>query len=72
MGKVLRLEVSDEVLNPDGALDVGKARPLMMVGGQRGMRFCTALDLERFEPFGAMFPDGRDPLEKLYGSQARP
>jgi flavin reductase (DIM6/NTAB) family NADH-FMN oxidoreductase RutF len=66
MGKVLRLEVSDLVLDADGALDVEQAAPLMMVGGKKGMRFCSAVDLQRFEPFGAMFPDGKDPLEKLY------
>lgn len=66
MGKVLRLEVSDDALTPDGTLDLERARPLMMVGGKKGMRFCTALDMGRFEPFSAMFPDGNDPLENLY------
>ncbi len=66
IGKVLRLEVSDDVLDADGALDVERAAPLMVVGGKKGMRFCSAVDMDRFEPFGAMFPDGKDPLEKLY------
>jgi flavin reductase (DIM6/NTAB) family NADH-FMN oxidoreductase RutF len=66
VGKVLRLEVADDVLTADGTLDVDKAKPLMMVGGKKGMRYCTIMDIDRFEPFGAMFPDGKDPLAKLY------
>ncbi|MHC1745080.1 MAG: hypothetical protein AB9873_18910 [Syntrophobacteraceae bacterium] len=66
MGRVQRPEVSDDALTPDGTLDLERAKPLMMVGGKKGMRFCTALDINRFEPFGAMFPDGRKPFEKLY------
>lgn len=68
MGKVLRLEVSDDVLTSEGTLDLERAKPLMMIGGKKGMRFCTAVDIDRFEPFGAMFPDGKDPMEKLYSS----
>ena len=64
MGKVLRLEVADEVLTPDGGLDVQKARPLMMTGSKKGMHFCTVTDIKHFEPFGAMFPDGKDPIAK--------
>jgi len=66
MGKVIRLEMADEVLTDDGDLDAAKARPLMMTGSRKGMHFCTVKDLERFEPFSAMFPDGRDPLGKKY------
>jgi flavin reductase (DIM6/NTAB) family NADH-FMN oxidoreductase RutF len=66
VGKVLRLEVADEVLTPEGALDVEKAGPLMMIGGKKGMRYCTIKDTGAFEPFGAMFPNGKDPLEKMY------
>ena len=66
MGKLVRLEVADEVLTKDGELDTAKARPLMMTGTRKGMNFCTVTDLDRFEPFGAMFPDGRDPLKKQY------
>ena len=66
MGKVIRLEVSDEALSDAGDLDVAKARPLMMTGSRKGMNFCKVMDLERFEPFGAMFPDGRDPLGRKY------
>ena len=62
MGKVLRLEVADEVLTPDGGLDIQKARPLMMTGSKKGMHFCTVTDIKHFEPFGAMFPDGKDPI----------
>ncbi len=66
VGKVLRLEIADEALTRDGVLDVEKAKPLMMVGGNKGMRYCTVVDLDRCEPFGAMFPDGADPLAPLY------
>jgi hypothetical protein len=66
MGKVVRLEVADEVLTDDGDLDAAKARPLMMTGSRKGMHFCTVKDLDRFEPFSAMFPDGPDPLGKKY------
>ncbi len=66
VGKVLHLEVSDDVLTPEGALDVDKARPLMMVGGNKGMRYCSVLDTGQFDLIGAMFPNGKDPLEKLH------
>lgn len=67
MGRVVRLEVDDAVLDAKGAFDVAKARPLMMAGTRRGMQFCTLSDIDHFEPFSAMFADGRDPLEKQYG-----
>lgn len=66
MGKVLRLEVADGVLTDQGDLDVSKARPLMMTGSRKGMNFCTVADIDCFEPFGAMFPDRKDPLEEKY------
>jgi len=65
-GKVIRLEVSDKALKPNGDLDIQKAAPLMMTGAENGMRFCTVMDIGRFEPFSAMFPDGKDPLQKQY------
>ncbi len=71
MGKLLRLEVADEVLNSNGGLDVQKARPLMMTGSKKGMHFCTLTDIEVFEPFGAMFPNGEDPLAKKYRDSFR-
>ena len=64
VGKVLRIEVADDVLRPDGSLDAEKARPLMMMSGEKGMGFCTVCDINKFEPFSAMFPDGRDPLAR--------
>jgi flavin reductase (DIM6/NTAB) family NADH-FMN oxidoreductase RutF len=67
LGRVLRLEVSDEVLDGEGALDVSKANPLMMTGSRKGMNYCTVRSLGRNEPFCAMFPDGRDPLAGMYG-----
>ncbi|SHF17594.1 NADH-FMN oxidoreductase RutF, flavin reductase (DIM6/NTAB) family [Desulfacinum infernum DSM 9756] len=66
VGKVLRLEVADEVLNATGELDVAKARPLMMTGSRNGMHFCTLTDIGEFHPFGAMFPNGKDPLAGKY------
>jgi flavin reductase (DIM6/NTAB) family NADH-FMN oxidoreductase RutF len=66
VGKVVRLEVADSCLDEAGGLDIQKARPLMMSGSQKGMHFCTLKGIDRFEPFGAMFPDGNDPLHKRY------
>jgi flavin reductase (DIM6/NTAB) family NADH-FMN oxidoreductase RutF len=66
MGKVVRFEVADDVLTDDGDLDVAKARPLMMTGTRKGMNFCTVTDINCFEPFDAMFPDGADPLSQKY------
>lgn len=66
VGQVIRLEVADEVLDKDGALDVGLASPLMMTGNTRGMNYCTIQNLNREDPFGAMFPDGKDPLAGEY------
>ena len=66
VGQVLRLEISDEVLAPDGSLDVDKAKPLMMTGLGKGMNFCTVRGLDRFEPFSAMFKNGRDPYQTRY------
>jgi flavin reductase (DIM6/NTAB) family NADH-FMN oxidoreductase RutF len=66
MGKVVCLEVADDVYESNGRCNVKKARPLMMIGSDTGMHFCTIEELDRFESFGAMFPDGKDPLEKMY------
>jgi flavin reductase (DIM6/NTAB) family NADH-FMN oxidoreductase RutF len=66
VGQVVHLEVADQVYLPDGSLDLGKARPLMMAGSNRGMKYCTAKEIGKFEPFGAMFPEGQDPLADKY------
>ena len=66
MGKVVHLEVDDQAMGDDGALDLESARPLMMTGSNKGMHFCRAVDTGRFEPFSAMFPSGRDPLGGKY------
>jgi len=66
IGQVLRLEISDDVLAPDGSLDVTKARPLMMTGLRKGMNFCTLQDINCFEPFSAMFESGKDPFAGKY------
>ncbi len=66
VGQVKRLEVSDSVLKSDGSLDVGKACPLMMVGGYHEMNYCTVVEVGKRDPYGAMFPDGKDPLASMY------
>lgn len=66
MGRVVHLEVADAVLTSDGVLNIEKARPLMMTGGDKGMNFCTVTGIDQFEPFSAMFPNGRDPLDQKY------
>ena len=70
-GKVLRLEIADDALNPDGTLNVSKAKPLMATGGKKGLNYGTIMDLGRKDSFGAMFPDGKDPLEGLYEEKTR-
>jgi flavin reductase (DIM6/NTAB) family NADH-FMN oxidoreductase RutF len=67
VGQVVHLEVADAVYLPDGSLDLNKAKPLMMAGSNKGMKYCTAVPTGGFEPFGAMFPDGKDPLAGKYG-----
>lgn len=66
LGKVLRLEVVDELIRPDGSLDIEKAKPLMMTGSKKGMHFSTVTGIDRFEPFSAMFPDAGDSLAGKY------
>ncbi len=70
IGKVLRLEVVDELMRPDGSLDIEKARPLMMTGSRKGMHFASVTGIDRFEPFSAMFPDGKDPLAAKYADES--
>jgi flavin reductase (DIM6/NTAB) family NADH-FMN oxidoreductase RutF len=65
MGKILRLEVDDGVCS-DGNWDVKKARPLMMTSSKKGMSYCTVEELGIYESPGAMFPDGKDPMAKMY------
>jgi flavin reductase (DIM6/NTAB) family NADH-FMN oxidoreductase RutF len=66
VGQVVHLEVADAVYLPDGSLDLDKAKPLMMAGSNKGMKYCTAVPTGGFEPFGAMFPDGKDALAGKY------
>jgi flavin reductase (DIM6/NTAB) family NADH-FMN oxidoreductase RutF len=66
VGKVLRLEVDDRVLDDDGNLDVGKARPLLITGKKGAMNYCTAVDLDSQASFAAMFTDGKDPFGDKY------
>jgi len=68
MGKVLRLEVDDAFVGPDGSLNIDKAEPLMMTGSKTGMHFCTVRGIDRFEPFSAMFPKGKDALVEKYNN----
>lgn len=62
IGKVLRLEVKDGVLDENHRLDPLLANPLMMTGSKTGMHFCTIRETSGFEPFAAMFPTGVDPV----------
>lgn len=66
LGRVVCLEFDDACLDADGGLDPAKARPLMMLQNNRGMRFVTITDLGAFQPYGAMSADGLDPLAVLY------
>lgn len=67
IGKVLRLEIDDNVIGPNNQLNTGLAKPLMMTGSNKGMHFCTIKDTKGFEPFDAMFPEeSEDPLGKKY------
>jgi flavin reductase (DIM6/NTAB) family NADH-FMN oxidoreductase RutF len=66
LGQVVRLEISDDVLAPDGSLDVSKAQPLTMTGLGKRMNFCTLQEINHVESFGAMFENGKDPLAHKY------
>ena len=67
IGEVVHLEVDEDCLDKEyGVLDLEKVKPLMMLESDKGMHFCTIEDLDKFETFGAMFPDGKDPLEWMY------
>jgi len=67
LGKVVHLEVEDDIFNKeDGSWDVEKAKPLMMTGSDSGMHFCTVNNIGKFEPYGAMFESGKDPLSWMY------
>lgn len=66
MGKVVHLEIDDTVNGQDGSLDTEKARPLFMTGSNTAMHYCTIADTGKLDSFGAMFPDRKDPLEKMY------
>ena len=66
-GKVVHLEVEDNIYDKEsGSWDIEKAKPLMMTGSDSGMHFCTVNDTGKFEPYGAMFKNGKDPLERMY------
>jgi len=62
VGQVLRLEVRDDLVNQQGGLDLAKAQPLLASLDREGVRWATARDLGKGEPYGAMFPNGQDPL----------
>lgn len=67
IGKVIHLETDDDLYNhKSGSWDLEKAKPLMMTGSDMGMHFCTIKDINKFEPYGAMFKDGKDPLSRMY------
>ena len=60
MGKVLRLEVADEVLTTEGALDVSKAKPLIMNSSRGGMHLSTLTSTGQIQPFSAIFPNSKE------------
>jgi len=64
MGKVLRLEVDDNVLNPDESLNLEKARPLMMTGNRQKMSYSTLTETGISDLFSSMFANGKDPVIK--------
>jgi flavin reductase (DIM6/NTAB) family NADH-FMN oxidoreductase RutF len=66
IGRVVAFEMAEECTDVDGGINPSRAEPLMMLQNNLGMRFVTLKDIGHFEPYGAMFPDGRDPLERLY------
>ena len=70
VGQVLRLELNDRFLDQRGGLDPERARPLLAALDQEGVGYTTARRVEHWEPYGAMFPTGQDPLAGLY--QERP
>ncbi|MCO5382839.1 MAG: flavin reductase family protein [Methanosarcina barkeri] len=70
-GKVVHLEVEDNIYNKEkGSWDIEKAKPLMMTGSDHGMHFCTVKDIGKFEPYGAMFENGKDPLSWMYEKES--
>ena len=37
-----------------------------LTGSRKGMHFSTLADTGHYQPFGAMFPNGKDPLSEKY------
>jgi len=66
IGRVVAFDMAEEFMDVDGGINPARAEPLMMLQNNLGMRFVTLKDIGRFEPYGAMFADGRDPLAHLY------
>lgn len=67
VGQVLRMEVRDDLVNERGGLDLAKAQPLLACLDREGIRWATAREIGKSEPYGAMFPNGQDPM-----AQTRP
>ena len=66
VGRVKHFEIADQYLDDAGGLDPEKAQPLIMLLNGLGMRFTTVKEGGSFVPYGAMFPDGKDPLAGLF------
>ncbi len=66
IGKVVHLEILDEIYRPDGSWDVERAEPLFMIGSNTHMHYCTVTDTGRSDPFSAMFPHNIDPIAGKY------
>ena len=69
IGRVKHFEMDEHGTDANQGLDPATADPLMVLLNKNGMRFVTVRDTGRFEPYGAMFPDGRDPLAELYSEK---
>jgi flavin reductase (DIM6/NTAB) family NADH-FMN oxidoreductase RutF len=71
-GKVVHLEVKDDIYNKEeGFVNTDKAKPLMMIESDQGMHFCTVNDIGKFEPYGAMFKNGKDPIARMYKKEVQ-
>jgi len=66
IGKVVHLEITDEIYRQDGSWDVEKAEPLVMTGSDTHMHYCTVTATGRNDPFSAMFPNHIDPVAKKH------
>ncbi|HIH69341.1 flavin reductase family protein [Methermicoccus shengliensis] len=62
IGKIVRLEINDEYVNKNGDLDFEKAKPAVMICGNRGMYFTFPKWTGEFREYSEMFLNSKDPL----------